>query len=142
APQAASPSAPPALDRVPPPLPAAPPVAVPRSPAPLAPASLSLAPPAHEPDPLQQESALLRSAHASLSGGDPAAALSLLDDHARRFPNGALSEDRAAARVHALCAQGRASDARAAASAFVAAHPRSALAPAVRRSCAETSETP
>jgi hypothetical protein len=63
--------------------------------------------------------------------------MSLLDAHATRFPHGALSEERAAARVHTLCAQGRASEARAAATTFVAAHPRSALAPAVAKSCAE-----
>jgi len=88
-------------------------------------------------DPLLEEAALLRSAHAALSHGEPATALTRLDDHAARFPHGALSEDRSATRVHALCAAGRATEARAAAAAFVAAHPRSALSPAVRRSCAE-----
>ena len=73
----------------------------------------------------------------ALSRGDTATAMASLDEHASRFPRGALSEERAATRVHALCAQGRAAEARAAATAFVGAHPRSALAPAVRRACAE-----
>jgi len=89
-------------------------------------------------DPLQEEASLIRAAHAALSTGDAGAAMTLLDEHARRFPHGVLAEDRSGARVHALCASGRADDARAAASAFVAAHPRSALTPAVRRSCAES----
>jgi hypothetical protein len=59
-----------------------------------------------------------------------------LDEHARRFPRGALAEEREAARVLALCAQGRASEARASASAFVASNPRSPFAAQVRRSCA------
>ena len=88
-------------------------------------------------DTLTDEAALLRSAHAALSRGDTATANSRLDDHASRFPNGALAEERSAARVHTLCAQGRAAEARTAAGAFVAAHPRSSLAPAVRRACAE-----
>jgi outer membrane protein assembly factor BamD (BamD/ComL family) len=72
-----------------------------------------------------------------MSRGDTTTANARLDDHATRFPNGALAEERAAARVHTLCAQGRGAEARAAAGAFVAAHPRSSLAPAVRKSCAE-----
>jgi hypothetical protein len=63
--------------------------------------------------------------------------MSRLDEHTRRFPHGALSEERAAARVHTLCALGRVDEARASASAFVAQSPRSSLAPAVRRSCAK-----
>jgi hypothetical protein len=66
--------------------------------------------------------------------------MSRLEDHAARFPQGALTEERSAARVHALCAQGRGAEARAAASTFIASHPRSALAPAVRKSCAVSSD--
>jgi hypothetical protein len=65
--------------------------------------------------------------------------MTALDEHARRFPRGALSEERDAARVLALCAQGRAPDARASASAFVAANPRSPFAAQVRRACAAKS---
>ena len=87
------------------------------------------------PDTLFEEAALIRAANTALSSGDSTTALARLDDHAARFPRGALSEERSATRVHALCAAGRVTDARTAATAFVAAHPRSALAPAVRRSC-------
>ncbi len=58
-----------------------------------------------------------------------------LDEHATRFPQGALAEEREATRVHTLCAQGHAIEAREAARSFVAAHPGSALVPAVRSAC-------
>jgi RNA polymerase sigma-70 factor (ECF subfamily) len=60
----------------------------------------------------------------------------LLDKHARSFPNGILAEERAAERVLALCALDRMADARAAASAFLRAHPHSPLAARVKSSCA------
>lgn len=91
-------------------------------------------------DTLAEEARLLRAAHASLAAGDGRGAMTALDEHASRFPRGALSEEREAGRVLALCAQGRAVEARAAASAFVATSPRSPLAAQVRRSCATTGE--
>jgi hypothetical protein len=87
-------------------------------------------------DVVTEEAALLRAAQAALSRGDGAGAMARLDEHASRFPGGALTEERQALRAHALCALGRAADARAAASAFVAQSPRSPLAAQVRRSCA------
>lgn len=62
--------------------------------------------------------------------------MATLDEHAARFPRGALRDEREAARVLALCADGRTAEARAAASAFVAASPRSPLASQVRAACA------
>lgn len=88
------------------------------------------------PDTIAEEASLLRAAHASLASNDGTGAMRSLDEHARRFPHGALAEERDAARVMALCAQGRASEARASASAFVSANPRSPFAAQVRRSCA------
>ncbi|MBX3233266.1 MAG: hypothetical protein KIT84_20955 [Labilithrix sp.] len=78
---------------------------------------------------------MLRSANAALAAGDGATALRRLDEHATRFPRGALTEEREAARVLALCASGRASEARANASTFVAANPRSPFVAQVRRAC-------
>jgi hypothetical protein len=89
-------------------------------------------------DAVREEAALLQTAHAALARGDIATAGAKLDEHAARFPRGALSAEREAARVHLLCASGRSADARAAASAFVAANPRSPLAPSVKSSCATT----
>jgi hypothetical protein len=92
-------------------------------------------------DSIAEEAALLRAANTALARGDPATALARLDEHASRFPPGTLSEERDAARVFALCASGRSAAARAAASTFVAANPRSPHAAQVRRSCA-TSTAP
>ena len=60
----------------------------------------------------------------------------LRDEHASRFPRGALAEERSAARVLALCDLGRALEARGAAEAFVRASPNSPLVPRLRGSCA------
>lgn len=87
-------------------------------------------------DPLVEEAALLRSAKAALARGDGASALTTLGDHERRFPHGTLAPERQASRVLALCALGRASEARAAASSFLAANASSPLARGVERSCA------
>jgi hypothetical protein len=84
---------------------------------------------------LDLEIALLRDARHALRGGQPAEALALLDEHARRFPSGALAEDRAAERVFALCALGDVAQARAEGVRFLATHARSPYADAVRGSC-------
>ena len=81
------------------------------------------------------ELSLLRDAHAALQSGDAARAVVLLDEHARRFPAGALGEERDAARIFALCALGRAGEARAAGDRFLAAYPRSPHGARVRSSC-------
>jgi hypothetical protein len=86
-------------------------------------------------DALAEETRLIRSAHAFVAAGDGAHALVVLDEHARRFPAGVLTEEREAERVLALCAAGRTADAKRAGSTFLAARPRSALAPRVRGSC-------
>jgi hypothetical protein len=52
-----------------------------------------------------------------------------------RFPSGALAEERDASRVLALCAAGRAAEARVIATDFLAKHPRSPAASRVRASC-------
>ncbi len=81
------------------------------------------------------ETALLRRAHTLLVSGDARGALALLDEHGRTFPSGVLAEERDAERVAALCASGQVDRARAEATRFIAAHPGSAVASRVRRTC-------
>jgi hypothetical protein len=129
------------------PVPAANPAAVPQlAPAPVAPsagtstkpaapaspqASAAAAPPSE----LDAELALLQEVHGALQAHDGGRALRLLDEHSRRFPNGALAEESEAARVFALCELGRADEARDVAGRFLREHPRSPLAPRVTRAC-------
>jgi hypothetical protein len=87
---------------------------------------------------LPAEADLLRSADESFRAGSPALALAALDEHAARFPSGALVQEREAERVVVLCALGRTQDARTAAGAFLRSWPRSPLAARVRSSCGGT----
>jgi hypothetical protein len=57
---------------------------------------------------LARETAMIRSAEASLRKDDPAAALDVLREHALAFPKGALTIERKALRVIALCRGGHA----------------------------------
>ena len=77
---------------------------------------------------------LLQQANAGLASGNYARALALYDEHAAKFPNGALSQERAGGRAIALCGLGRA-DARANAERFVEAHPDSPLVARVKPAC-------
>ena len=102
-----------------------------------APARVETAAPANR---LAEETALLASANAELRRGDARRALSLLDDYDRRYPSGVLREEVLATRVIARCQLGPAPDkaARRGASAFLARHPASPLAPRVRSSCGDS----
>jgi hypothetical protein len=73
------------------------------------------------------ELALLEPARSALARGDNAAALSAIVRHEREFEAGFLAEERSALRVRALWGMGRISEAEAAAKAFRARYPRSAL---------------
>jgi hypothetical protein len=55
------------------------------------------------PDPTAAELELVARARTALNGGDLSTALDALDEHARRFPKGALAEERAAYRAIVLC---------------------------------------
>ena len=107
----------------------------------VAPAAVTTSTPAIEttptpsPSPLDVEIALVRDAREALRVGDAAHALTLLDEHARRFPGGALAEDSDAERIQALCALGRAGEAHDLAVRFLAGHSASPHAPSVRASC-------
>lgn len=80
--------------------------------------------------------ALARVQHA-LNEGDANRALELLARDAVRFESGSLGEERAAARVLALCTAGREAEARTAQRRFAADYPRSALAQRVLATCSE-----
>ncbi len=75
---------------------------------------------------------LLDEAAAKLEAGDPEGALAALDDHARKFPKGPLTELREALSIEALVRAGRADEARERGERFLEEHPQSLLRPAVR----------
>ncbi len=81
------------------------------------------------------EIALLNEAQRALASGQADRALQILDRHAREFPRGSLAEERAAARIIALCALGRVTAARAETAAFVRQSPESPLVERVRAAC-------
>lgn len=82
-----------------------------------------------------EELRLVRAAQSQLSAGRAEGALATLAEHARLYPQGALREERAAARVLALCALGRSEQAKSEADAFVRAAPHSPYAGGLRRPC-------
>ena len=84
---------------------------------------------------LAAEATLLQRAQTAHAAGDEAAALALLEQHAREYPGGVLAQERAALRVVALCAAGREHEGRAEATSFLRAHPGSVLAERVRSAC-------
>src|SRR5664279_3795836 len=63
--------------------------------------------------------------------GDYAAALTLANEHERRFPRGRLAEDREVLRIRAFVGLGRRSDARTTAAKFHRQFPRSVLSPRI-----------
>jgi hypothetical protein len=87
------------------------------------------------------ELALMRRAQSALATGDSARSLEALDALSARHPDGALREERDAARVLALCSAGRIDEARAQAQRFLAQTPNSVQAARVRASCAFASPT-
>jgi hypothetical protein len=89
-----------------------------------------------------EEAALLRVADQALRGGDSSRALSLLREHAQRFPSGILREERSAELVSTLCRLGRSAEARREAELFLSRTPDSPLASNVRASCAGTERAP
>jgi Tetratricopeptide repeat len=86
-------------------------------------------------DSLAEEIKLLRAAETALRGGDPARALVLLDQHAQRFPRGALSQERTVTQIQALCASGRGAQARAMFQRLRAAAPNSPHLASLQKTC-------
>ena len=75
---------------------------------------------------------LLQRAQSEYASQDFPDALVLVAEHARRFPNGRLAEEREALRVRSLAGAGRGDQARRALGAFAKRFPRSALLPRLR----------
>jgi hypothetical protein len=93
----------------------------------------SLVKPVSPADAAREELRLLRQARAAVSRADYAGAMPPIAEHARRFRDGRLAEEREALRVKALAGLGRTDEARRAAAAFEERFPRSVLLPAVNR---------
>jgi hypothetical protein len=86
-------------------------------------------------DSLPEEVRLLSKAEQQLGAGHADQALSTLSEHERRFPAGALAEERLAVRVQSLCALGRVSEAKAELAKVARTHPGSSLFDRARRFC-------
>jgi hypothetical protein len=93
------------------------------------------APPVASSSTLSEEAALLERAERALVRNEPNTALAALAEHERRFPLGALREERQAAKVLAFCTLGWVAEARTLARAFVSTAPGSVLVPRLERSC-------
>jgi hypothetical protein len=87
------------------------------------------------PETFEEETQALREAVSALRGGHPETVLPALAAQDAKYPHGVLGEERAVARIEALCALGRTREANALASRFLAQHPRSLQAVRVRASC-------
>jgi hypothetical protein len=84
---------------------------------------------------LEAESRALAEAQRALRDHDAEWALNMLAQQDRVFADGKLAEERAAARVLALCAAGRLDEGRAAAERFQRQYPGSMLTERVRQAC-------
>jgi type IV secretory pathway VirB10-like protein len=78
-------------------------------------------------DDLAKERALIEAARAAIRGGAASRGIDKLDEHARAFPRGRLSEERDALHVLALRASGRSDEAASATAAFRDRYPHSLL---------------
>jgi hypothetical protein len=84
-------------------------------------------------DTLAGETSLLRDADQALRAGNAARALSLLDEHAARYPHGVLAPERNAERVIARCKLGQI-DAKSAQN-YLASHANSPFAARIQDAC-------
>jgi hypothetical protein len=89
-------------------------------------------------DPLVEEVAILSRATSALRAGKPAEGLRLLNEHQRKFPNGRLAEERRAARIQALCAMGKRTEAEAELARLAQSSPRSPHLARAQRACGFT----
>lgn len=86
--------------------------------------SISIPPPSLPSEAQESEVRILQRAQDALTT-EPARALSICDEHARRFPSGLLNEEREVIAIDALTRLGRTDHARARARRFRGAHPSS-----------------
>jgi hypothetical protein len=84
---------------------------------------------------LNEELDLVRAAQVAMRQGETSAALTMLEGHANRYPNGALREEREAARAIALCELGRLDQGRQVGRRLLLNSPRSPLAGRIHKSC-------
>jgi hypothetical protein len=84
------------------------------------------------------ELGLVERMHAAMRAAEPAEALALCAEHAKRWPRGVFTEEREAVRAIASCAL-RSGDAAARAELFLSKHPRAPTAPRVAAACAPLS---
>jgi len=84
---------------------------------------------------LAEETRLLAAARARLRVSSPSGALVPLGEHARRFPQGQLTEDRMVLRAQALCEAGDRAAGRQQAASLRKAFPESSHLPRVDRAC-------
>lgn len=89
-------------------------------------------------DSLSEEVAILTRAEKELHSGRAASALRLLSEHERKYRNGKLAEERTAARIQALCALGRVSEANAL---MTRLSPQSLHGEPARQACAAQKKT-
>ncbi|HEY4057595.1 MAG TPA: hypothetical protein VGM39_13345 [Kofleriaceae bacterium] len=80
---------------------------------------------------------LIFAATRALRRGDADLALATLDEHAKRFPHGELTEERDAIRIETLLALHRDAEAELAAEVFASAHPHSVHQPLIERALKE-----
>jgi predicted Zn-dependent protease len=84
---------------------------------------------------LAKEIAMLSQASADLHAGRPAAALTVLDEHQRKFPHGELGQERTSGRIQALCALGRMTEAQAELARLARTSPNSPHLARARKAC-------
>lgn len=89
------------------------------------------------PDPIRlaAETQLIRQAHQAIVSGNVKQALALLDEHARQFPAGILTEERVATQIIAHCRLGQFADAQARLTRFASTWPQSPHLARVRSAC-------
>ena len=93
--------------------------------------------PATQVDDVAAELALVRQASTAKREGKLGEALSLLGDHAKRFPGGVLAQEREVLRAEVLCARGNKTQARTLVERFASRHPTSALLGRMNGVCAD-----
>ena len=94
------------------------------------------------PSTLTEENTLLTAARDALARGDAEAAMRHANEHAQRFPGSVLADVRAVVRIEALCAQGKAPQARAEAKILLNGRPSSTARRRLEKSCAGPSQNP
>ena len=87
------------------------------------------------PGSFEQELALIKAAKAELDAGRSAAALDLVNQHARLYPRGVFAGEREALRALGTCGGGDSATGRKLGVAFIRAYPTSPLVDRVRRAC-------